>query len=203
MQVVGGYRLASYVDFAYEREPPSDSLLKGRDFWKEPTRAPEIRLLLESDDPEVRQGPTRECGLPMVGRGRASALGQFFEFAPERVIHLQLLRYFPCNVEVVRPLRVQIGFLQEQDVGLCACEEFDHTLELQTAVDIPIHDPDGIRRAEQPPGHREVSCFDFLCLGHNRSGLGVELLYNSFAAAPQAINGKYSSSRESTTPTAL
>jgi len=112
MQVVGGYRLARYVRFADEREPSPDSLLKGRNFRKEPVWAPEIRLLLETDDSEVRQGPTRECGLAMIGRQGASALGQFLEFASEHIIHLQLLRYFPRNVGAVRPLGVQIGFLQ-------------------------------------------------------------------------------------------
>ena len=135
--------------------------------------APEIRLLLETDDSEVRQGPTRECGLAMIGRRSVSSLGQLLKFTPEHVIHLQLLRYFPRNVGLVRPLRVQIGFLQEQDIGSCTREEFDDTLQLRTAVDIPIHDPDGVRRAKQPPGRREISRLDFLRLSHNRSGLVV------------------------------
>src|ERR1700746_1057192 len=105
MHVVGGYRLARYVRFADEREPSSDSLLEGRDFRNEPMWSPEIRLLLETDDSEVRQRPTRECGLAMIGGRGVSALGQLLKFAPEHVIHLQLLRYFPRHVGGVRPLR--------------------------------------------------------------------------------------------------
>jgi hypothetical protein len=110
----------------------------------------------------------------MIGRRGVRALGQFLKFAPEHVVHLQFPRYFLRNVGVVRPLRVQIGFLQEEDIGSCTREEFDDTLQVRTAVDIPIHDPDGIRRAKQPPGRREISSFDFLRLSHNRSGPGVE-----------------------------
>src|SRR6267143_1124313 len=54
--------------FAYQRQASSDSFLKRFDLGQEPARTPEIRLLLKSQDPRIRQRPTREGCLAMISR---------------------------------------------------------------------------------------------------------------------------------------
>ena len=50
MLVVGDDCFARNVGFTHQRQATADSLLKRIDFRKEPVRAPEIGLLLESKD---------------------------------------------------------------------------------------------------------------------------------------------------------
>src|SRR6266404_636496 len=53
MQVVGNYCFARNVGLADQRYTSSEPLLKRGDFGKKPVRTPEMRLLLESDDPRT------------------------------------------------------------------------------------------------------------------------------------------------------
>jgi hypothetical protein len=43
----------------------------------------------------------------------ARTLGQFLKLAPENIVHLKLLRYFPRDVQVMRSLGVEIAFLEQ------------------------------------------------------------------------------------------
>jgi len=47
-------------------------------------------------------------------------LCQFLKLAAENVVHRQLLRDFPGDVDVMSPPRVQVRFLQQNDVRLFA-----------------------------------------------------------------------------------
>ena len=53
------------------------------------------------------------------------ALGSFLELTPKHIVHLQFLRDFLRNIQVMRPPCVQIGLLQKNNVGLCAGQELD------------------------------------------------------------------------------
>src|SRR5580704_6281398 len=53
MQVVGDYRFARNIDLADQRQASSEPFLKWGNIGKEPMWPPEIRLLLESDDPGI------------------------------------------------------------------------------------------------------------------------------------------------------
>jgi hypothetical protein len=63
---------------------------------------------------------------------------------------------------VVRPPGIKIAFLQMDDVGLCTGQKLDNPLELQTAIDVPIHDPDGTGRTKNPPRDCKVARFYLL-----------------------------------------
>src|SRR5208283_447713 len=128
------------VNFTHQGHPSADPLLKHLHFRNEPARTPEIRLLLKPYDTRIQQRPGRECGLPMVGRRGARALSQFLELAPKNIVHLQLLGYFPRDIESVRPPGIQVDLLQNYEVGLRTGEKFDNTAQLQTAIDVPVHD---------------------------------------------------------------
>ena len=86
----------------------------------------------------------------MVGRGSLRALCQFLKLAAENVVHRQLLRDFPRDVDVMSPPRVQVRFLQQNDVRLFAGEELDYLVQLRTAVNVPTHNPDGFGRKKIP-----------------------------------------------------
>jgi hypothetical protein len=62
-------------------------------------RLPEIGLLLEPEDTCIRQRPTGQRRLAMVSGGMACTLHQFLKLTPNDVIELQLLCYFPRNIE--------------------------------------------------------------------------------------------------------
>jgi hypothetical protein len=80
---------------------------------------------------------------------------------------------------VVRPPGVEIAFLQMDDVGLCTGQKLDNPLELQTAIDVPIHDPDGTGWTKNPPGiehhgpviSRVPGTKVWLAYGHYRNGI--------------------------------
>src|SRR6266436_9108800 len=67
VQVVSDKSFPGDGRFAYQRQASSDSFLKRFDLGQEPTRTPEIRLLLKSQGPRIRQGPARERRLAVVG----------------------------------------------------------------------------------------------------------------------------------------
>jgi hypothetical protein len=53
---------------------------------------------------------------------------------------------------MVRPPGVLISFLQEKNVGPGAGQKLDYAIEVQTPVDIPADNPDGVSRKDQPAG---------------------------------------------------
>ena len=61
----------------------------------------------------------------MVGRRAGIALGQFFEFSPEDIVHTQRLRDFSSDVAVLRPPGIYIGFLQQDQVRGRFAEKID------------------------------------------------------------------------------
>src|SRR6266853_3073136 len=65
VQVISDKSFPADGRFAYQRQASSDSFLKRFDLGQEPARTPEIRLLLKSQDPRIRQRPTREGCLAM------------------------------------------------------------------------------------------------------------------------------------------
>src|SRR5260370_26805780 len=85
VQVIGDDHFPRDVGLADQSQAPSDSFLEGIDFRKKPPRTPEIRLPLKSEDAGIRQWPTRERALTVVGGLPAGALGQLLEFAPEPI----------------------------------------------------------------------------------------------------------------------
>src|SRR5713101_7730454 len=62
----------------------------------------------------------------------------------------------------MRPPRIQVGFLQEKNVGLRASQELDDPLQSQPPIDIPIHNTYGIRWNEDQPRRGKIACFDLL-----------------------------------------
>ena len=57
VQVIGDGHIACNTYFDDQGQSSSGPFLKRADFWKEPVRPPEIRLLLKPQDAGVRQGP--------------------------------------------------------------------------------------------------------------------------------------------------
>src|SRR6266481_4663488 len=62
----------------------------------------------------------------------------------------------------MRPPGIQVGFLQEKDVGLRASKELDNLLQSQASIDIPVHHTDEIWRNDNQPWRREIAYFDLL-----------------------------------------
>jgi hypothetical protein len=79
---------------------------------------PEPGLVAEPDA-TVGERKRREGGLAVI-RGRSSgALGQFLEFDPERVVHLQRAGDLRCNV-ASSAASIAVRFLQTDEIGIRA-----------------------------------------------------------------------------------
>src|SRR5258707_13681987 len=63
---------------------------------------------------------------------------------------------------MVCPPRVQISFLQQNDIRFCAVEELNHPAEFETTVNIPVHNAYGIGRTKKPARACEVATFNLL-----------------------------------------
>src|SRR5215475_1729748 len=97
----------------------------------------------------------------MVCRVALGALHEFLKLTPEDIIHLQLAGDFFGYVQTMRAPRVKINFLKNEDVGVRAREEVDHSRELLPTVDVPIHNAQRSGRPEHQPERREVASDDF------------------------------------------
>ena len=119
----------------------------------EPMRLPEIGLLLQPEDTCIRQRPTGQRRLAMVSGGMACTLRQFLKLTPKDVIELQLLCYFPRNIEVVRAPGILVRLLQQQNVRLAPAQKIDDPRQLQSAINVPAHNLDRTRRAKDCQSH--------------------------------------------------
>ena len=115
-------------------------------------RLPEIGLLLEPEDTCIRQRPTGQRRLAMVSGGMACTLRQFLKLTPKDVIELQLLCYFPRNIEVVRAPGILVRLLQQQNVRLAPAQKIDDPRQLQSAINVPAHNLDRTRWARSHRG---------------------------------------------------
>ena len=69
----------------------------------------------------------------MVGGSPAGTLRQFFEFTTEGIMHLQLLRDFPCDIAVPCSPGMFIDFLKQNDVRIYTRKKFDNGFQFRTA----------------------------------------------------------------------
>src|SRR5271166_5342720 len=97
----------------------------------------------------------------MVCGRRFGSLDKFLKLAPEHIVHLQPSRDLFGDVQTVRTTRVEIGFLQNDNVCICLREEFYDRLQLQAAIDVPIHDAERTGRPRHPPERRKIAHNDF------------------------------------------
>src|SRR5208337_297672 len=139
VKVVADQRSPSNVYFGHQGHPSADPLLERLHIRKVPAWPPEIRLPVKPQDTRIRQRPGGERCLPVVGRRGTRALGQFLELAPKDVVHLQLLSNFPRDIETMCPPGVDVDLLQNYEVGLRVSEKFNDAAQLQTAIDVPVH----------------------------------------------------------------
>ena len=89
-----------------------------------------MRLPGKANEARVRYRPPREDRLPMVCGRRFGSLDKFLKLAPEHVIHLQLPSNLFGDVQVMSAARIEIHFLQDENVCLCAREEIYDCLKL-------------------------------------------------------------------------
>src|SRR5215831_17391154 len=139
VQIVGDNGQALDDDFRHERDPSAKALLKGLQIRLEPARFPKIGLLLEADYARVGYFPSRKGRLPMVGRAALCPLRQFQKLASENVIEAQLASNLLGDVALLRPIRIDVNLLKKEDIGLRVAQEIDDLRQLQSAVDVPIH----------------------------------------------------------------
>jgi hypothetical protein len=66
------------------------------------------------------------------------------------------------DVHVVGTPGIEISFLQKDEVGLRARQELDDPSKLQSLVDIPVDNADGIRRTKHPARDCKIACLDVL-----------------------------------------
>src|SRR5215469_4451314 len=89
------------------------------------------------------------------------SLDQLLKFPPEHVVHLQLASDLFADVQMMGPTRIEIYFLQAEDVGICACEKIYDPLQLLTTVDIPVDDAQRTGRPNCQSKRRKVASDDF------------------------------------------
>jgi len=90
--------------------------------------------------------------LAMVSGGMECTLRQFLKLTPKDVIELQLLCYFPRNIEVVRAPGILVRLLQQQNVRLAPAQKIDDPRQLQSAINVPAHNLDRTRWARSHRG---------------------------------------------------
>ena len=59
----------------------------------------------------------------MVGGRGFRSLDKLLKLAPEHIIHLQLPGNLFGYVQALCAARIEIRFLQDENVGICACQE--------------------------------------------------------------------------------
>ena len=74
------------------------------------------------------------CGIVL------SSLDKLLKLPPEHIVHLQLPSALFGNVQAIGATRIEIRFLQDENVGMYTCEEIYDPLQLLATVDIPIDD---------------------------------------------------------------
>ena len=82
----------------------------------------------------------------------ACTLRQSLKLTPKDVIELQLLCYFPRNIEVVRAPGILVRLLQQQNVRLAPAQKIDDPRQLQSAINVPAHNLDRTRWARSHRG---------------------------------------------------
>ena len=97
----------------------------------------------------------------MVCGRRFGPLHKFLKLAPEHIVHLQLAGDLFRDIQAVRAARVEIRFLQDQNVCICAGEEIYHALQLLAAVDVPVDNSQRTGRPDHPLYRCEVASNDF------------------------------------------
>ena len=75
----------------------------------------------------------------MVSGRRFGSLDKFLELTPEHIVHFQSPCNFLGDVQAVRASRIKVRFLQDKNVRICTCKKFYDTLQLLTAVDVPVN----------------------------------------------------------------
>src|ERR1700681_3493062 len=113
-------------DFGYQRDAPAEPLLKRLRARQKPSWTPEARLAVEPDHARIRQTPSRQRRLAMVSRGGSRTLCQFLGFASEDVVHSKPACDLLGDIEAPCATRVQIHFLQDQEIGVLRSEKVDN-----------------------------------------------------------------------------
>ena len=62
---------------------------------------------------------------------------------PEDVIQPQFSGDFPRNVQPMCPMSIDVDFLKEENIGIGIRQEIDDRRQLQTTINIPIHNSQG------------------------------------------------------------
>jgi hypothetical protein len=83
----------------------------------------------------------------MVCGGRFGSLDKLLKLAPEHIIHLELAGDLFGDVQAMSAACIEIGFLQDENVCVRACQEIYDALQLLAAIDVPI---DNGQRAGRP-----------------------------------------------------
>src|SRR6478609_185227 len=89
------------------------------------------------------------------------SLGQLDEFAPKYIVHLQPSRNFTGDIQPLRAAHIDVHFLKEQDVRVRLSQELQNGRQLQTTVNIPVHNANGTARPCKPSEWREILGNDF------------------------------------------
>src|SRR6266567_8070092 len=90
----------------------------------------------------------------MIGRRRSRSLRQFLKLASEDVVHSKVTRKLLGDVQTMGSSRIEIDLLERQEIGLLRCEKFRDIGQMESAVDVPVHDSDRLKWRElQLPPH--------------------------------------------------
>ena len=96
----------------------------------------------------------------MVCRRIFASLDQFLKLAAEHIVHLQLASDCLGNIHLVRAARVEIHFLQDQNVSVHAAEEIYGTVQLLASVNVPVYNPERLRSRNDRPVWSKVTGYD-------------------------------------------
>src|SRR5215470_20101442 len=104
----------------------------------------------------------------MPGRVGLRSLSQFHELTSKDIVQAQLLRDLTRDIKTMRAARIDVDLLKKQNIRVQVSQEIHDRGELQTPVDVPIHDANRTARPGKPAERREILGNDFiLCYKSN------------------------------------
>jgi len=101
---------------------------------------------LKANDSPIFEWPSGKCRQPRVCWRNFRTRAGFSEFLPEYIIQVERPGQLERYVSVLGTSRVQIYFLQEDQVSFRVLQEIRNRRKLQTSLDIPTYNSNGISR---------------------------------------------------------
>lgn len=140
VEVINDQSAGVILEFANEGDPSAKTSLKQSPGGNIRARLPETGLVLETNHPGAKHGKRGQDGLAMVGGIVAAALGKLLELGSKNVVEFQTARELGGDVGAVGAARVQIHFLEDDEVGALAFNGVGDTWEVIPTVDVPVQD---------------------------------------------------------------